>query len=980
MNHRFYACSASVLALLSWGATASAQEQAGAPAANDTSRVEEIVVTGSRIASRGFTQPTPTTTVTSEDLERAAQPNIFQAIVQMPALQGSTGRTTSANSTSSGIQGLSSLSLRGLGPIRTLTLLDGQRVTPANVTGVTDVSQFPQLLIKRVDVVTGGASASYGSDAIGGVVNFVTDKTFEGLKIRLEGGESKYRDNDTFVAQAAVGKAFLNDRLRVVASGEFSREAGVLAGDFGLASAGGRDWFTSPSIQVRPVAATTDGRPQYRVIQNAQQIQYTKYGLITNGPLQGIAFGPGGAPRQFQYGSNGAPTGTGAVTNCFNPFCVGGDLSGNIGASPTLAGRLKRKVAYGRVSYRFGDDDEIYLTTNVAVVNSLNQPNRGAEKAGLTIQCENPFVPAAIRTACATNNITSFQFGTSNGGFGPINVNAKREQERFVVGATGTREAFGTSWSYDAYYAYGQNRTSIDVDNISLTPRYNAAIDAIAGPNGTVICRDPVARANGCVPLNVIGQVALDPAALAYVMPANGPKQRSRQIESVASFNITGEPFSSWAGPIAIAAGAEWREEDYRTTADPYGDGVTAANPYDAAYPADPVVRASGNNWYAGNYHAGHGYYHVIEGYLEANVPILKSDSLGEANINGAVRQTKYSTAGNVTAWKLGGVWKTPVEGLRFRAVTSRDIRAPNLSELFAPPVVTNATVIYKGVATNVLQEIVGNTNLRPEIARNTEVGVVLSEPKWLPGFSLSVDYFDIKVDGAINSLAAQDLVDLCVAGNQEICGAMLLTSPLPNTNYVRVQSFNVASMRNKGVDIEAVYRKDLGDWGLPGSIAVRALATHTISFVAKSGVLGTIPVEIAGVNGGSSLNNLGNTPDWKATFSQTWSTGKLSLSLYERWISDGHYNNEYIECQTNCPVSTVQHRTIDSNKMKGTTYVDAGGTYDVNENTTAYFKVDNLFDKDPVAAPTTNVSPGVNPYLYDVIGRMYRLGVRLRF
>jgi outer membrane receptor protein involved in Fe transport len=972
LNRQAYIGTVSALALLSWGASANASGQAE-PTAAGGDTISEVVVTGSRINSRGFTQPTPTTTVTSEDLDRASQPNIFQAIVQMPALQGSTGKTTNVNSTSSGVQGLSSFSLRGLGAIRTLTLLDGQRVTPANITGVTDVSQLPQLLIKRVDVVTGGASASYGSDAIGGVVNFVTDKTFEGFKARLEGGESKYRDNDTIVAQAAWGGAFLNDRLRVVASGEYSREAGVLAGKFGLSQAGGRDWFESPAIQVRPLASTTDGLPQYRVIKNAQQLQYAQYGLITNGPLQGIAFGPNGAPRQFQYGSNGTPTGTGAVTGCFSPFCVGGDLSGGIGASPTLAARLKRKVAYSRISYTFGDDDEIYLTTNLAVVNSLNQPNIGAEKTGLTIQCENPFVPQSIRTACGTSGITSFQFGTSNGGFGPIDVNVKREQERFVLGATGTRQAFGTDWTYDAYYAFGVNRISLDVDNISLTPRYNAAIDAIAGPNGTVICRDPVARANGCVPLNIIGQVTLDPAALAYLMPANGPRLRSNQMESVASFNVSGEPLSSWAGPIALAFGAEWREEDYKTLADPYGDGATAANPYTSDYPADPLVRTAGNNWYAGNYHSGHGYYHVVEGYLEANVPVLKSDTLGEANINGAVRQTKYSTAGAVTTWKLGGVWKTPVDGVRLRAVTSRDIRAPNLGELFAPPVVTNATVLYRGTAVNVLQEIVGNNNLRPEVARNTEVGVVLADPRWLPGFSLSVDYFDIKVDGAISSLGAQDLVDLCVAGNQEICSAMLLTSTTPNTNYVRVQAFNVASLRNKGFDFEAVYRKNLEDWGLPGTISLRALATHTVSFKTNSGVLGTIPVESAGVN-------LSNTPDWKATFSQTWSKDRLSLSVYERWISDGVYSNEYIECAANCPVSTVQHRTIDNNKMKGATYVDIGGSYDVNDNTTAYFKIDNLFDVDPVAAPTTNVSPGVNPYLYDTIGRMYRAGVRLRF
>jgi len=281
------------------------------------------------------------------DIEKVAEPNLFNAIAELPALQGSTGRSTFANSTSSGMQGLSSFSLRNLGTIRTLTLLDGQRVTPANVTGVADVSQFPQLLTKRVDVVTGGASASYGSDAIGGVVNFVTEKKFVGLKANVEAGETTYQDDKNITTQAAWGKAFLSDRLHVEASGEYSREGGVPSGGFGVGSgAGGRNWYTAPAFQVRPIGQTNDGKPQYIVIQNAQQYQYAKYGLITNGPLQGTAFGIDGATHPFQYGSNGVPTGTGGVTNCYSPFCAGGDLSGDVGQSTSLASQHGSSVLW----------------------------------------------------------------------------------------------------------------------------------------------------------------------------------------------------------------------------------------------------------------------------------------------------------------------------------------------------------------------------------------------------------------------------------------------------------------------------------------------------------------------------------------------------------------------------------------------------------------------------------------------------------
>ena len=965
----------SALALLTVSVRASSAEPP-----NEADPISEVIVTGSRITTTGFSQPTPTSMVSAADIEKAAAPNLFNTIAQLPVLQGSTGRTAFVNSTSSGMQGLSSFSLRNLGTIRTLTLLDGQRVTPANVTGVVDVSQFPQLLVKRVDVVTGGASASYGSDAIGGVVNFVTDKEFEGIRTNLQVGQTTYDDGDNYTAQAAWGSAFLDDRLHIQVIAEHSQEDGIRSGGFGAgAASGGRKWFRSPALQSRPLNQTNDGRPQYTVIRDAQQFQYAKYGLITNGPLQGIAFGVNGEPHPFQYGSNGVALRNGQVSNCFSPFCVGGDLSGNIGKSPSLAAELERTIGYTRLGLDLGEAHQVYLTVTAARVHSVNEPNIGAEKPGnLTIRCDNAFLTESFRQRCINETNGSFAFGTSNGAFDdPIDVQAKREQLRFVLGAEGTYDAFGTRWSYNGYYAHGRNDTSIDVNDISLTPRYNAAIDAIRLPDGSIVCRNPAARASGCRPLNVIGQVQVDPAALAYVLPDNGPRQRSRQEEQVASFNISGAPFELWAGPWSLAMGVEYRDESYRTIADPYANGLSGGSANSADYPADPLMNtASGNNWYAGNFHNGRGSYHVEEIYLEQNLPFLKSDSWGEANFNAAVRQTRYSTAGDVTAWKFGGTWRTPIDGLSVRAVTSRDIRAPNLSELYAPPVVVNGAVLFNGQNVNILAETVGNRNLDPEIARNTTFGLVLSEPEFLPGFSASIDYYDIKLTGMIAALSPQQMVDLCVAGNQDVCSQMMLTSPVPNTNFVRVQSFNLSKARNKGIDIEAVYRIGLSS---AGSLTLRALATHAISFVTESGIVGTIPTENAGVNLGNPVSSTG-IPDWKVNLTQSWDNDTFGLTLTERWFSDGVYSNEYIECQTDCPVSTITRATIDNNEMKGALYVDLGGSYRATDHMTAYFKIDNLFDEDPEPAPGTNVSYGVNPYLYDTLGRMYRVGFRMNF
>lgn len=959
-------------------ATAPAAQTAEEPAASEAEG-PDVVVTGSRLSARGFNQPTPTTTITRDDIEKTAQPNLFQTIRQLPSLLGSSGRQTRVNSTSSGQQGLSSFSLRGLGEIRTLTLLDGQRVTPANFIGVPDISQFPQLLVERVDVVTGGASASYGSDAVGGVVNFITNKRFKGVRANILGGITTYGDDETLTAQIAAGNSFAGDRLHVQVSGEYGYEGGTPAGGFGVTGGvNGRDWYSATGFLTRPDSATTDGRPKYFLINGAQQFQYAKYGLINNGPLQGIAFGPGGQPYQFQYGSNGVPLRNGQVSGCFSPFCVGGDLSGQIGESPSLASRLERGVGYGRVGYELDDRTELFGTVTLARVLSRNFPNIGAERPNLTIQCDNAFLPASIRTACAANGITSFGYGTSTGQFpDPIKVNTRRDQYRYVLGVDGRFDLLGAEWRYNAYGAHGLSKIEVEVSDISLQPNFNAAIDAVAGPNGTIVCRSAAARANGCVPFNIFGDVANTDAAFAYVLPENGPFQRSRQEQNVFSFNLTGEPFQSWAGPVAVAFGVEGREELYRTTSDPYGNGVKPETPNSAAYPASPLLNTLvGNNWYAGNYKSGEGRYGVKEAYVEVNFPFLKSTSLGEANVNAAFRVTDYTTSGTVEAWKVGGVWETPLDGLRFRAVTSRDVRAPNLSELFAAQIVTNATVIYRGNSVNIQNRATGNIDLDPEIARNTEVGVVLSNPNWFPGFSVSFDYYDISIDNAIISLSNQQIVDLCEEGAQDQCAAISLDGP-PGTNFVEVSSFNAASIKTRGFDIEASYRRPLSALGLPGTFTLRALATHVIEFVTDPDVVGALPTDTAGVNG---LVGGGTTPDWKGLFTQSWDTDRFSLTLAQRFVSDGTYSNLWIECQTNCPVATVQRPTVDNNSMDGAIYLDVGGSYNLTKQVSAYFRVDNVLDKDPEPNPLTGVGPGINPFLYDVLGRVFRLGVRANF
>jgi outer membrane receptor protein involved in Fe transport len=303
--------------------------------------------------------------------------------------------------------------------------------------------------------------------------------------------------------------------------------------------------------------------------------------------------------------------------------------------------------------------------------------------------------------------------------------------------------------------------------------------------------------------------------------------------------------------------------------------------------------------------------------------------------------------------------------------VTSRDVRAPNLSELFAAPVTTtqpNFFDPFRNVNVLAIQNTIGNPNLTPEIARNTTAGIAFSGSSWLPGLSLSFDWYKLKITDVISSLGAGDIVDLCYRNIlPDTCSAFNLNNQ-NGPNFINVQAFNLASIDTSGFDIEASYR-----WqrplGLPGRLTLRALATHISKFVTDTGLNGTIPNDTAGVN-------TGNTPDWKWLAVQTYEGDNFSLLVQERWFSDGVLGNQYVVCQPgSCPVSTNQHPTIDQNFMPGAFYMDVGGTYNISEAVTAYAKVDNLFNRDPAKSPFF-----VNPALYDVIGRTYRLGVRFNF
>ncbi|MES2290383.1 MAG: TonB-dependent receptor [Pseudomonadota bacterium] len=937
-----------------------ASTPADAAASTDEGPDATITVTTTRVIRDGYSAPTPLTVFGQEDIERSGAANVFAAANQLPSLAGSNSSSTFGTTQSTGTGGLSTLNLRGLGTNRTLTLLDGQRVVGALNIGVTDAGSFPQALVKRVEIVTGGASASWGSDAVAGVVNYVLDHDYTGIKGNISGGVTTYGDDKQYSVSLTAGTRFADDRGHFVISGEYQDNDGVPRG------IGSRTWYDGTRILQRTIAGTPAGEPQYIVAPRTVDSRLAPGGIITAGPLRGIAFGPGGVPFNFQYGT--------IVT----PNMTGGDQSGDIGNNSNLDASLRRETLYARLAYDLTDTISLWGSFNYGGVLTRAHSYPGQYRTGtLTIQCgnaaggANPFLPASINQACITNNITNFAMGSFIADLPDTVAVNERNTTRYAAGLNGSFQLFGDEWKFNAYGAFGRTYTKSLIENNTLTNLLFAAIDAIPGPNGTPICRSAAARAAGCVPLNVIGTGVASQSAINWI--SGVPFLKTWLQQDVGAINVSSEPFNNWAGPVSIAFGVEYRRESFSQEADAASVG-NAGN---------TLLAAGGNNWFTGNFRPSSGSFHVWEGFLETVVPLFDSDTFGKAELSGAVRATQYSQSGYVTTWKVGGTWDTPLSGFRLRSVVSRDIRAPNLAELFRAPANLFASVIdrfgaFAGQAYDVNQATVSNLSLRPEKSDTFEVGAIY-QPTWLPGLSASVDFYRIKITDAIGTVSGiQQVMDLCFQGNQDLCNAITRDATGKATE-IRLTPINLSWTETKGLDIEASYRRRVPALfgGSDGNLTLRALATYVFNFDSNSGIPGAITNEQAGVN-------IGSIAKWRVYATQSYSTDKFSLTVIERYVSPGVIANNWIECTTGCPVPTINNPTVNNNHINGATYVDVGGSIKFTPNIELYGKIDNLFDIDPPIAASAGVNPylvrATNSALYDMLGRTYRAGVRFKF
>lgn len=918
---------------------ATAQEasgaQAAAPQEASSANIGDIVVTGTRVVRDGYQAPNPTSVLGSEDIAAKAPLNIADVVNQMPALAGSVTPRNNSYGVSGGNNGINALNLRNLGVPRTLVLLDGQRVGASSLVGYVDIDQFPQALIKRVDVVTGGASADWGSDAVAGVVNFVLDRQFKGLKGEAQGGVTTYGDNRNYKLSLAGGTGFAGDRGHILLAGE-------MAHNDGITSIGDRDWYDYSKIFVNPSYTATNGQPQLLSRVGSGFQNATPGGIIASGPLRGIYFGEGGTPLQFQYGS---PIG--------GNIMQGGQYKyADWGLTGDLEPRLTRKSAFGYASFDITDNVQIFAQLSWGDADYSYTFGTLPRYGNITVNADNAFLPESVRTQAAALGVTSFSFGSMLADLGPVQVNTSRSTVRPVIGLRGNFDALGSDWSWDIYGERTVAKSYVEANTGNLTKLLQAS-DAVRAPNGTIVCRSTLANpTNGCVPFNLFGTGVNSQASVDY---ARGTAWlRTRLQQDVAAANLRGNPFSTWAGPVSVAMGVEHRKEQVRGSNDP----LSPTRPF-----------------FVGNYLASRGSYHVTEGYLQTVIPLAKDMSFAESlDLLAGVRATDYSTSGYVTTWKVGLTYK-PIEDITFRVTRSRDIRAPNLAELFQANQAT--TVTFKDPAkgnANItgFQVTSGNQNLKPEEADSLGLGVVL-QPRFLPGFAMSVDYWNIEIGGAITTIQGQTLVDQCAAGNTPLC-AQITRNAAGDITTVAVQPLNLSKQVARGLDFEASYRAPLFD----GTFRIRALATRNLKNVTDNGI--TAPVTILGKNQGNNADATA-LPYWSYNVTVGWDSDPISLQISGRGFSAGKYNPMYVECTSSCPTSTSDHQTIEDNHLPGALYFDAYMSYKFGSGIESFFSVENIANKSPAQVPwlAGGSSISIDRSLYDVVGRTFRAGIRFK-
>ncbi len=915
----------------------------------------EVVVTGSRVITNGNNSPTPVTVVDAQRLLELQPTTISDGLNLMPVFSGPRNQLSNPNaaigSGGGGNANASYLNLRNLGPERTLVLLDGHRVPPTTSTGIVDTDMIPQLLLKRVDVVTGGVSAVYGSDAISGVVNFVTDRNFNGLKASAQYGISEQGDGEQIEVGIAGGMS-LGSRAHIEGSYEYRDDEGILYRS------------SRPDIAWQTLQGNGTTIP-YFLTGDAVRFDMTYGGKISNGTL---------ANNQFIAGGLLVPQAQGAVTGN-NATRLGGD-----GAryDASLKAPLRSHQLFGRLDYDFTDTLHGYI--ELAGNQKHNEIFANSPTPiGVTLSSSNAFLATTAMTPAQRTQLaasTTFTFGKMISTAPRLNPQIDEKQISVQTGLDGHLGKY----VWDVAYVYGHavldNQQVANVNNLRLS----AAMDAVT--SGSNIVCNAAATMPGCVPLNMFGPGSESAAARDYILGNPTYKATTQQQELAAS--ISGEPFDTWAGPFKTALSAEWRRQDYEAvSSDPPAPVDCTAlglrfNCQNLTFP-DPNNPTSTTRYvpqYANSFSSRSPVQQTVsEGALEFDAPLLTGRSLVKSlNLNGAVRYTNYDTSGDYTTWKVGIDWHLN-DDWRFRGTRSEDIRAPTLDNLFSPLSGQQVTIADRkppgtGGSPTVYRFELGNPDLKAEVGDTTTLGIVF-QPVGLPGFSTSLDYFNINITDAISQIQGSNPVvqDACYAsgGTSPYC-ALQVRGPTGTILQWYSGYLNISSIKTEGGDLELNYATKLGAHPL----ALRAMVTYQPHIYYETPGLAT--VDMGGVAFGPG--GLQASPSTRVTVAVSYSPiDKLTIDLLTRWRSSLALTGDPTVITTGESVPSVSYTNL---TLKYNVLQNKG-------NMDVFLNVQNLFDE---GAPPANVNTtptqigllGGFAIGDDPVGRFYTAGLRYKF
>lgn len=958
---------------LLWGTTALvglAAAMVGAPATAlaqtpeapvDAAEVDALIITGSRIARRDYVSNSPIISVDQQAVEKTGSVTLDTLLNQMPQFVPAVSSTS--NNPSNG--GQANIDLRGLGTARTMVLLDGQQLIPSNDDGTVDVNIIPNALVQSIEVITGGASAAYGSDAMSGVVNFKLNRNFTGLILDAQYGITDKSDGEETSFSISAGSPFADDRGHAIFSLSYANRREIYNADRDFAKISG----ASSTTPYGRYDASGTNLPTQAAVDSV----FAQYGVAAGTVSRSANLGFNNDDTLFYNGVN--YTGSDAID--YSTIPVNGTY--NTGALNLMQLPMTRYSAFGAFDYDLTETLQAYGSALFTHYDSRTElaPSPAASSTGFSVPVTNPFIPADLATILASRPDPDADF-LFRKRF--TDVGARVSETTFNVfqlsaGLRGGNDF--NDWTWDLHGSFGRSeQNETQTGNVS-----HSAVETLlnAADGGASICD------GGYDPF---GLNALSTACFNYI--ARTTKNWSANERRVVEFNAQGSLFDLPAGRVQAAVGTSYKFDSYEYVPDSLlstGD-VVGFNAADALY----------------------GETDVYELYGELLVPVLKDlPFIKSLDLNLGYRFSDYSTVGGVSTWKIDGNWEI-VEGLRVRGGVQKAVRAPSIGELYSPqnqdyPSISEdpcsfdssyrsgadaasirSLCIAQGVPSAVIDSysyantqvnalVGGNPDLQEETADTYSVGLVwtpIIENPLFERLSVSVDYYSIKIKDAIGTIDANDAFDKCYSAegnptfsaNNYYCGLFVRNTATGEVDTLTLTNLNLGEYRTAGVDFQVDWGFGLGAVGLDdslGALRFNFIGTYLDTFQIQS-LPGEDFQELKGTIGNTAISSVAvSKPEWKLLTSATYTRGPIDLGV--RW--------RFIDGMTDAAVS--------SEKIESIQYWDVNATWRVNETYELRAGINNLADQDPPTF-TSYVQANTDPSTYDVLGRRFYMGVKARF